>query len=72
MDLSDEIRYIVRRYCLSFLNSENSTSQAPIELIAEQKRKEKLIAELSKMIETLKSDDKSNAKEEKIAGLNNG
>jgi len=75
MDLSDEIRFIVRRYCLRFLNSGNSSMQAPIELIAQQKRKEKLIEELSKMIDTLKSDDDSSAmkeEEEKIAGSDNG
>jgi Arc/MetJ-type ribon-helix-helix transcriptional regulator len=51
MDLSDEIRFIVRRYCLSFLNSQG---QQPIEGMLEQKRKEKLIQELTKIIDTLK------------------
>jgi len=57
MDLSDEIRFVVRKYCLSFLNSQGQQSsiQPPIELLAEQKRKERLIQDLSKIIENLKS-----------------
>jgi metal-responsive CopG/Arc/MetJ family transcriptional regulator len=57
MDLSDEIRFVVRRYCLSFLNSQDQNltqAKPPIELLAEQKRKEKLIDDLSKIIENLK------------------
>lgn len=54
IDLSDEIRFVVRRYCLSFLNTQQSNIQPPIEAIAEQRRKEKLIDELTKIIETLK------------------
>jgi|GEM_PF-970480 len=57
MDLSDEIRFVVRRYCLSFLNSSgqvSSLSKPPIELLLEEKRKEKLIDDLSKIIENLK------------------
>ena len=54
MDLSDEIRFVVRRYCLSFLNSQQSTTKPPIELLLEQKRKEKLIDDLTKIIENLK------------------
>jgi metal-responsive CopG/Arc/MetJ family transcriptional regulator len=63
MDLSDEIRFVVRRYCLSFLNSQGQQSsiQPPIELLAEQKRKEKLIEDLSKIIENLKGSKQSNA-----------
>ena len=59
MDLSDEMRFIVRRYCLSFLNTQNSGSSnisPPIELLAEQRRKEKLIDDLSKIIVGLKGD----------------
>jgi metal-responsive CopG/Arc/MetJ family transcriptional regulator len=57
MDLSDEIRFVVRKYCLSFLNSQGSQSiQSPIELLAEQKRKEQLIQELTKIIDNLKGD----------------
>ena len=54
IDLSDEIRFVVRRYCLSFLNTQQSTVQPPIEMIAEQKRKEKLIEDLMKIIENLR------------------
>ena len=54
MDLSDEIRFVVRRYCLSFLNNQGQTTQPPIEVLLEQKRKEKLIDDLSKIIENLK------------------
>jgi len=57
MDLSDEIRFVVRKYCLSFLNTQGqqSTILPPIELLAEQKRKERLIEDLSKIIENLKN-----------------
>ena len=56
MDLSDEVRFVVRRYCLSFLNSQGRQSAIlpPIELLAEQRRKEKLIDDLTKIIENLK------------------
>jgi len=56
MDLSDEIRFVVRKYCLSFLHSQGqqSSMHPPIELLAEQKRKEKLIDDLTKIIENLK------------------
>jgi metal-responsive CopG/Arc/MetJ family transcriptional regulator len=54
MDLSDEIRFVVRRYCLSFLNNQQSSVKPPIEMLLEQKRKEKLIEDLSKIIENLK------------------
>jgi len=56
MDLSDEVRFVVRRYCLSFLHSQGQQSSIhpPIELLAEQKRKEKLIDDLTKIIENLK------------------
>ena len=54
IDLSDEIRFVVRRYCLSFLNTQQSNVQPPIEMIAEQKRKEKLIDDLTKIIDNLK------------------
>jgi hypothetical protein len=54
MDLSDEIRFVVRRYCLSFLNSQQSPIKPPIEMLLEQKRKEKLIEDLTKIIENLK------------------
>ncbi len=61
MDLSDEVRFVVRRYCLSFLNSQGQTSSIhpPIELLAEQRRKEKLIDDLTKIIENLKSNKTS-------------
>jgi metal-responsive CopG/Arc/MetJ family transcriptional regulator len=59
MDLSDEIRFVVRKYCLSFLNTHESSAQPPIEILLEQKRKEKLIGDLSKIIENLKSDKQS-------------
>ena len=60
MDLSDEVRFVVRRYCLSFLNSQGqSPVQPPIELLAEQRRKEKLIDDLTKIIENLKSNKTS-------------
>ena len=52
MDLSDELRFVVRRYCLKFLNSDNTAPS--IEMLAEEKRKEKLISELSKIIDSLK------------------
>jgi len=56
MDLSDEIRFVVRRYCLGVLNSANSSStQPPIEVLLEEKRKEKLISDLTKIIENLKN-----------------
>jgi len=61
MDLSDEIRFVVRRYCLSFLNTKQSNIQPPIEILVEQKRKEKLIDDLSKIIENLRSDKGNNA-----------
>ena len=62
MDLSDEIRFVVRRYCLSFLNSQGQKSsiQPPVELLAEQRRKEKLIEDLSKIIENLKGNKQNN------------
>ena len=60
MDLSDEVRFVVRRYCLSFLNSQGQSSiQPPIEMLAEQKRKEKLIDDLTKIIENLKGSKNS-------------
>jgi hypothetical protein len=61
MDLSDELRFVVRKYCLSFLNSQESQSsiQPPIELLAEQKRKEKLIDDLTKIIANLKGNNKN-------------
>ncbi len=61
MDLSDEMRFVVRRYCLSFLNSQSQSSSIhpPIELLAEQRRKEKLIDDLTKIIENLKSNKNS-------------
>jgi len=55
MDLSDEIRFIVRKYCLRFLGSGSSQTPAPIDVIAEQKRKEKLISELNRIIDDLKN-----------------
>jgi len=74
MDLSDEIRFIVRKYCLRFLSSGNSTSQAPIDVIAEQKRKEKLISELNRIIDDLKSGKTVESKLETVKGEgpNNG
>lgn len=54
IDLSDEIRFVVRRYCLGFLNTQQSGMQPPIEVMAEQKRKEKLIEDLTKIIDNLK------------------
>jgi hypothetical protein len=60
MDLSDEIRFVVRRYCLGFLNSQQSEVKPPIELLVEQKRKEKLIDDLSKIIENLKQSKNNN------------
>ncbi|MGV8141535.1 MAG: hypothetical protein ACP5NW_03795 [Candidatus Woesearchaeota archaeon] len=65
MDLSDEIRFIVRRYCLSFLNSQQSQIKPPIELLLEQKRKEKLIDDLTKIISSLKGDQKIIGEENK-------
>jgi metal-responsive CopG/Arc/MetJ family transcriptional regulator len=55
MDLSDEIRFVVRKYCLSFLNSQGISTKPPVEVLLEQKRKEKLIGDLSKIIENLRS-----------------
>ena len=52
MDLSDEIRFIIRRYSLSFLNTDDRQS---IATLTEQKEKEKLIQELTKIIDTLKT-----------------
>jgi hypothetical protein len=70
MDLSDEIRFVVRRYCLGFLNGQQSNIQAPIEVLLEQKRKEKLIDDLTKIIENLRSDKKNVATNEINGGIN--
>jgi len=73
MDLSDEIRFVVRKYCLSFLNSQSnheSSAQPPIELLLEQKRKEKLIGDLSKIIENLKSGKQSTLQDNGINSTN--
>jgi hypothetical protein len=59
MDLSDEIRFIVRRYCLSFLNTQG---QPPTDSLVEERRKEKLIQELTKIINTLKGDQSGDKK----------
>ncbi|MGV8086791.1 MAG: hypothetical protein ACP5N1_04115 [Candidatus Woesearchaeota archaeon] len=65
MDLSDEIRFVVRRYCLGVMNlssnNSNQTAQPPIEILLEQKRNEKLISDLNKIIETLKNNKKDNS-----------
>ncbi|HYD03766.1 MAG TPA: hypothetical protein VEC16_05710 [Alphaproteobacteria bacterium] len=60
MDLSDEIRFVVRRYCLKFLNSQSDSPS--LEMLAEQKRKEKLIEELSKIIDSLKENKEGDSK----------
>jgi metal-responsive CopG/Arc/MetJ family transcriptional regulator len=65
MDLSDEIRFVVRRYCLSFLNNQGQTSQPPMEVLLEQKRKEKLIDDLSKIIENLKGNKQNSVQSTK-------
>jgi Arc/MetJ-type ribon-helix-helix transcriptional regulator len=62
MDLSDEMRFVVRRYCLKFLNSNDDSSSLSIEMLAEQKRKEKLIDELSKIIDSLKGNSGGESK----------
>lgn len=75
MDLSDEIRFIVRKYCLGVMvNSNSSSTKPPIETLLEEKRKEKLIEDLTKIIDNLKTskqDISSNTKSiGLIAGLN--
>lgn len=47
MDISDEIRFIIRRYCLN--QHQDAT------LVTELKRKEKLVEQLSKIIEEMKN-----------------
>jgi len=74
MDLSDEIRFVVRRYCLGFLNNQGQQSsiQPPIEMLAEQRRKEKLIDDLSKIIENLKGSKQTNIQNNgNISGIDN-
>jgi hypothetical protein len=77
MDLSDEIRFIVRRYCLGFLNSQGQSSslsqlsQPPIELLLEQKRKEKLIDDLSKIIEGLRNNKSKDGQQNLQTNLDN-
>jgi len=56
MDISDEIRFIVRKYCLSFMNSQNSHAT---DSLLEQKRKDKLIQDLTKILNNLKNDQSS-------------
>ena len=59
MDLSDEIRFVVRRYCLSFLNTKGQFTQSPMDALVEQKNKEKLIDELTRIIDSLKTTSSS-------------
>ena len=67
MDLSDEIRFVVRKYCLSFLSSQGQQFAAPpIELLAEQRRKEQLISELTKIIDNLKGDKQNNSQKQTV------
>lgn len=60
MDLSDEIRYVVRESCLnlSALSSHPSIPQIPQSIsFMEQKKKEKLISELTGILDELKQNE---------------
>ncbi|MGV8172554.1 MAG: hypothetical protein ACP5OA_07735 [Candidatus Woesearchaeota archaeon] len=70
MDLSDEIRFVIRRYCLGFLNTKQPNMQPPIETMLEQKRKEKLIGDLSKIIETLRGNKNSTVQDPSLSNKN--
>ena len=71
MDLSDEIRFVVRRYCFGILNNSNSSSlHSPIETLLEQKRKEKLISDLTKIIDNLKSNNQDVAVNSQTKSVN--
>ena len=69
MDLSDEIRFIVRRYCFNVLNKNLSSSKSidaslysdQIEsLVHEKEKKDQVIADLTKILNNLRNNDLSN------------
>lgn len=55
MDISEEIRYIVRKYCLPSIKQEPISQVISQSKFIEEKQKEKLIEELSALLSTLKS-----------------
>jgi hypothetical protein len=73
IDLSDEIRFVVRKYCLNVLNITNSiSSKPPVELLLEERRKEKLISDLTNIIDNLKNTKQDVSLTTKSLGLNAG
>jgi hypothetical protein len=53
MDISEEIRFVIRKYCTQLYNIPTNTS------FVDEKKKEKLIQDLTHILENLKTDNQT-------------